>query len=91
MEAIACLENSDCRVTSDPLRLSNLQPPSYSDILLEKCLKYYEHVFGKTEKEKIAEELRYAGHNTILKYKTFHQRNYNDHVYIGELDAKGRL
>lgn len=69
---------------------SEILPPSYLDILVEKCLIYHEKVFGRCAKEEMKEIIDCAHHNTQSKSQTFHCVRYNNNVYNGELDAKGR-
>ena len=55
MEAV--IPSKDCNIESynEALYPSKVLPPSYLDILVEKCLKYHEKVFGRCAKEEIKE------------------------------------
>jgi hypothetical protein len=70
--------------------LSEILPPPYSDILIQKCLQYYEKVFGQSAKEELTQILTCAGQKIPPKCKTYRCVTYNNHIYIGELDAKGK-
>lgn len=89
MDAIVRLKEYNNQTSDDPLRLSEILPPPYSDILVQKCLKYYRRVFGQNSSEELTEILRCASQNTQPKFTTFHYVSFNNQIYIGELDAKG--
>ena len=91
MDAIAVSKEFNSQAPDNPLQLSDILPPTYSDILVEKCLKYYRKVFGQKASEELTEILKCASQNTPPKNKTFHYANYNNHIYIGELDFKGKI
>ena len=91
MEATERLKDKNMSKESEELKsLSEVLPPPYSDILIQKCLQYYEKVFGKSAKEELAEILACAGQKIPPDCKTYRCVTYNNHVYIGELDAKGK-
>ena len=89
MEAV--IRSKDCNIESynEAEYPSEILPPSYLDILVEKCLKYHEKVFGRYAKEEIKEIIDCALCDTQSKSRTFHCVRYNSNVYTGELDAKG--
>ena len=91
MEATVRLNNKKTHKESEECKnLSDVLPPPYSDILIQKCLYYYEKVFGQSAKEELIEILTCAGQNIPPKCKTYKCVRYNNHIYIGELDAKGK-
>ena len=88
MDAVIRLK--DCNIEShEDVHSSEILPPSYLDILVEKCLKYHQIVFGRYAKEAMKEIIDLAHRNTQTKSQTFHCVRYNNNVYNGELDAKG--
>ena len=95
MEAAVRLQN--CNLQSNLnnkkclLYLSEILPPSYSDTLMQKCLKYYEETFGQEEIPTLEEILKISSQEKQSKHRTFHSVTYNDHIYIGELDSKGNV
>jgi len=94
MEAAVRLQNCTSHSTANDknclICLSEILPPSYSDTLIQKCLKYYRRVFGPHEIQTLVEILKITSQDKQSKSRTFHSITYNDHVYFGELDAKGR-
>ena len=91
MDAVSRLKDSNMESHHEAVYSSEILPPSYLDILVEKCLKYHEKVFGRCAKEEIKEIIDCAHRNTQSKSLTFHCVRYNNNVYNGELDAKGML
>ena len=95
MEAAVRLQN--CNLQSNVnnkkclLYLSEILPPSYSDTLIQKCLKYYGETFGQEEILTLEEILKISSQEQQSKHRTFHSVTYNGHIYIGELDAKGNV
>ena len=89
MDEIVGLNEYNNQASNNPLPLSETLPPPYSDILVQKCLKYYRKVFGQNASEELIEILRCASQNTQPKFRTFHYVSYNNQIYVGELDAKG--
>ena len=89
MDAVSRLKDSNMESHHEAVYSSEILPPSYLDILVEKCLKYHQNVFGKYAKEEIKEIIDLAHRNTQTKSQTFHCVRYNNNVYNGELDAKG--
>ena len=90
----AVIRSKDCNIEShdhEAVHSSEILPPSYLDILVEKCLKYHQNVFGRYEKEEIKEIIDLAHRNTQSKSQTFRCVRYKNNVYNGELDAKGML
>ena len=91
MEATVRLKDKNTDKESEEFKsLSDILPPPYSDILIQKCLQYYEKVFGQSAKEELIEILTCAGQKIPPKCKTYRRVTYNNHIYIGELDAKGK-
>ena len=95
MEAAVRLQNcnshSNVNKKNCLIYLSEILPPSYSDTLIQKCLKYYEETFGQEEICTLVEILKISSQEKQSKHRTFHSVTYNDHIYIGELDAKGNI
>ena len=91
MNAIVRLREYNNQAPETSSRLSEILPPPYSDILVQTCLKYYRKVFGQNSSEELTEILQCASQNTQPKFKTFHYVSYNNQIYIGELDAKGKI
>ena len=89
MEEVIRSKDSNTESYKEAFYSSKILPPSYLDILVEKCLKYHEKVFGRCAKEEIKEIIDCAHRNTQSKSITFHCVRYNNNVYNGELDAKG--
>ena len=86
-----CTSHSNSKHKNCVLCLSEILPPSYSDILINKCLNYYERVFGQQETWSLLEILKITNQVIKPKHRTFHSIAYNSHIYVGELDAKGIL
>ena len=95
MEAVerlqTCTSHSNSNNKNCLLFLSEILPPSYSDTLMQKCLYYYEKVFGQHEMWSFLEILKITNQEKKSKHRTFHSIAYNSHIYVGELDAKGIL
>ena len=89
MEEVIRSKDSNIESYKEAVYPSEILPPSYLDILVGKCLKYHEKVFGRCAKEEIKEIIDCAHRNTQSKSLTFHCVRYNSNVYNGELDAKG--
>ena len=89
MEEVIRSKDSNIESYKEAVYPSEILPPSYLDILVGKCLKYHEKVFGRCAKEEIKEIIDCAHRNTQSKLLTFHCVRYNNNVYNGELDAKG--
>ena len=91
MDMEEVIRSKDCNIESynEAVYPSEILPPSYLDILVEKCVKYHEKVFGRYAKERIQEIIDCAHRNTQSKSQTFHCVRYNNNVYNGELDTKG--
>jgi len=85
-----CTSHSNSKHKNCLLCLSKILPPSYLDTLIHKCLNYYERVFGQQEMWSLLEILKITNQERKSKHRTFHSITYNNHIYIGELDEKGR-
>ena len=84
-----CTSHSNSKNKYCLLCLSEILPPSYSDTLIQKCLNYYEKVFGQQEMWSLLEILKITNQEWKSKHRTFHSITHNSHSYVGELDAKG--